>query len=150
MAAVKRRTLLLALAALAVIVGIWVTVDHLVVTDAERIEVFLETVTGEVTSDKISSALEWVDTSRQPVEVHVMGRTDLYEDGETLETRARESMRRFMGQDLRILGENIDVEDDRATLDVRVINSQLGMVSATFDFRKRGEDWLISKVSVRR
>ncbi len=147
---VKRRTLGIGILAVVAIVGIWVTVDYLVVTDAERIEVFLESVTGEVTPEKISAALEWVDTSRQPVEVYVMGQTTLYEDGQELETRARDSMRRFMGQELRILGENIDVEDDHATLNVRVLGDRLGMVSATFSFRKRGEDWLVSKVSVTR
>ncbi len=148
--AVKRRTLGLALAGALLAACVWMIVDYLVVTDAERIQVFLDSVTGEVSSDKIDAALSWVDTSRQPVEVYVMGRSDLYEDDETLRTRARESMRRFMGQDLRILGENIEVEGDHAHLHVRVINSQLGMVNANFDFRRRGDDWLVSKVSVTR
>jgi ABC-type transporter MlaC component len=59
-------------------------------------------------------------------------------------------MRRFIGQDLRILGESIVVEDDRATIHIRVINSQLGMVNVDFDLRKRGEDWLVAKVGVTR
>jgi len=147
---VKRRTLAYVLGGTAVAVGGWLLLDALIVTEEERIQVFLEAVTGEVTSEKINTALEWVDTDRQPVEVHVMGRSDLYEDDETLHERARESMRRFMGQDLRILGESITVEDDRATMRVRVINSQLGIVNAEFDLRKREDVWLVSHVRVTR
>jgi hypothetical protein len=147
---VQRRTLAYVLVVILVMVGVGLAVDALVVTEEERLEVFLDSVTGEVTSEKIDAALGWVDTGRQPVEVFVMGESRLYEDDDTLRERAQGSMRQFLGQDLRILGESITVEDDRATVHIRVINGQLGMVNANFDLRKRGEDWLVAKVSVTR
>jgi hypothetical protein len=147
---VQRRSVAYVLLGVVVVIGVGLIVDAVVVTEEERLEVFLDSVTGEVTSEKIASALAWVDTSRQPVEVSVRGQSNLYEDDESLQERARDSMRRFIGQDLRILGESIVVEDDRATIHIRVINSQLGMVNVDFDLRKRGEDWLVAKVGVTR
>ena len=146
----KRRTIGYVLGGAVVVIAIGVAIDMAIVTEEERLEAFVEAVTGEVTSEKIDAALSWIDTSRQPVEVYVMGQSDLYEDDDTLRERARDSMRRFMGQDLRMLNETITVEDERATIRVRVLNDQLGMVTAEFDLRKREETWLVSAVRVTR
>ncbi len=146
----QRRPIVYAAAGLVTLVALGLTYDALVETDEERIEAFADAVTGEVTSEKIAEALAWCDTGRQPVEVYLMGESRLYESDSDLADRARQGMSRFMGQDLRPLNRNVEVDGDRASLRVRVMNSQLGMVNAAFEFRKRGDEWLLSTVRITR
>ncbi|MBW2463048.1 MAG: hypothetical protein JRH11_15470 [Deltaproteobacteria bacterium] len=146
----QRRSIAYAAAGLAALVALGLAYDALVETDEERIEAFADAVTGEVTSEKIAEALTWCDTGRQPVEVYLMGESLLYESDSALADRARQGMSRFMGQDVRALNRNVQVDGDRASLRVRVMNSQLGMVNATFEFRKRDDKWLLSVVRITR
>lgn len=146
----KRRWVVYGVVAVALFIGAAVVYDALVETDAERIEVFADAVTGEVSPEKISEGLAWCDPDRQPVEVYVMGASRLYDTGSDLADRAREGMSRFMGQELRPLNQTIEVDGDQASLRMRVLSNQLGMVNAAFDFRRRDERWLISAVRITR
>ena len=148
--AMQRRSVAYVLGAIVAVAAVVIVVDLAIVTDEERLEPFLDAVTGNVTPERVDAALAFTNPSRQPVEVHAMGATQLYEDAATLRERAHEGLRPLQGESLRILGESMEVADDRATISVRFISSRAGMATATFDLRKRDDAWLLASVSVTR
>jgi hypothetical protein len=147
---VKRRTLVYVAAGIGALALVWIVGDLVIVTDAERIAPLIDDIGGEVTPARIDAVLAWTDPERQPVEIQALGRTELFEERAALSTRAHEGLRPVQGDTFRILGESIDVEDDRATVSLRLLSGQGGMTSVFFDLRKRDDDWLIEKVRVER
>jgi hypothetical protein len=147
---VQRRTLAYVAGGIAAVATVWVVGDLLIVTDEERLEPFLDAVTGDVTPARIDAALAFTDPSREPVEVRALGTTVVYEDAESLSERAHTALSALSGETLRILGESIEVEGERATISVRILSGQTGMVNVGFDLRKHGDDWLVRTVRVTR
>jgi len=146
---VDRRKLFLVGATLVVAVAVWWTLDAVVVTDEERLEAFVDDVTGTVSTQRIDAALEWVDPATEPVEVRYFGRSDYYEQMPPLRERAHDALRYLSGDALRTLQEGIEVTDDRAVVGLRLLSDR-GMVQATFTLRRRGERWLVSEVEIHR
>jgi hypothetical protein len=148
---VRRQTLvILGALALAVAGGIY-AFDAAIVTAEERIGRFANDVTGEVSRDRIRRALEWTEPSRQPVEVDVRGEGTVYDDenaGE-LSRDAKRALGRFSGTNLRALRESIEVQGDRADLSLKLLTDR-GMVNVDYRLRRHGEQWLVSRVRVRR
>lgn len=146
---VDKRQLLLVGATLVVAVAVWLTLDAVIVTDEERLEAFVEDVTGTVTTQRIDTAMEWVDPAAEPVEIRYFGRSDYYEEMLPLRDRAHDALRFLSGDSLRTLQEGIEVEGDRATVSLRLLSDR-GMVQATFTLRRHGERWLVSEVEIHR
>jgi hypothetical protein len=141
------------LAAGAAVVGLVVLYDGLVVTDEERLEAFVEDVSGPVDPHRVARArARWVDLERQPFEVSAMGRSLLYRagDDDALAERARRSLARLRGADLRVLGRAIAVEGDRATVSLRVMSPGRGLGRVEWRLRRHGDDWLAAHLAVRR
>jgi hypothetical protein len=143
-----RRGHLLAAAGVAVGIAVLALGDVLIVTDEEELEGFVEAVSGEVTSERIDAALEWVDPAAAPVEIGVWGDTRVYEDGAELRSRARSALRPFIGQRLRALREGIQVEEGTGDVSLQLVSGQ-GMVDVDFRLERRGDRWLVTRVRVR-
>lgn len=139
--------------ALAAIAGILVAYDALVVTEEERLEAFVDDVTGMVTQGRVRGARSrWVDLGRQPLEVSAMGQSLLYREGEEeeLAAQSRRALRSMLGTSLRVVSSSIRIEGDTATVDLRLMSRERGFGQAQWRLRRHGEDWLIERLSVRR
>lgn len=140
-------------AALVVIVGVMFAYDALVETDEERLEVFVEDVTGSVTRGRVDVARSrWVDLSRHPFEVSAMGQTFLYQEGQEdeLAEQASSSLRTIFGTNLRVMSTAMQIEGDEATVTLRLISRQRGMGLVEWRLVRDGEEWLVERLAVRR
>jgi hypothetical protein len=138
--------------ALAIVVGAWLGLDELIVTEEERLEAFANDVTGPVEPARIDAALAtWTDPATQPVELRGFGRSEVYgaEHAAELASRAREALRTYGGERLRKMRQGIEVRDDEASVSLRIVSGR-GMVDVDFGLRKHGDRWLVSDVDVHR
>lgn len=130
------------------IVGAWCGFDALIVTDEERLEQFVDDVTGEIDEASIVRALAWTDASSEAVEVTARGNMRVYDDQAQLETDARRNLRSFIGDNLRTLQQSIVVDGEVATVSLRLFTSR-GVVDVEFRLRRHDEHWRINRVVVR-
>lgn len=138
--------------AVAIVVGGWLGIDHLVVTDEERIEELANDVTGIVEPGRLRETLDkWTDPAARPVEVRAFGRVEVYDASRTgeLESDARDALRSYQGERLRKMRQGITIEGDRATLTLRIVSAR-GMVDVDFELEKQADRWLVSGVDVHR
>ena len=127
--------------------------DALVVTDEERLEAFIDDVAGPLTPAGVRAARgRWVDLEREPLELSALGRSELFRAGEldALLERADGGLASVYGSSLTVLSHGIDVEGDEATITMRVMSQRLGMMNATWDFARHGDDWLLERAVIRR
>lgn len=140
-------------AGVAAIAGALFLWDVLVVTDEERLELFVEDVTGSVGPDRVMNArVRWIDLSRQPFEVSALGQSLLYREGEddALQERSHTALSSMYGERLRVLTSGIRVEEDRATVTMRVMGDRSGMAQIEWRLRKHGDDWLAERLALTR
>jgi hypothetical protein len=132
-----------------VVGSVVVVADALVVTDEERLDAFVDSVTGEVETRRIDAALGYVDISRVPVEVLVGDETDYYEEGREVDLaeRARQTLAPFQGDDVRLLQKSIEIDGERALVALR-IGTRGGTANVQFRMVRRGDGWLVSRVRV--
>lgn len=126
-----------------------VVADALVVTDQERLEAFVDSVTGEVETRRIDAALSYVDTARVPVEITVGEEYRTYDEGQEVDLaeRARRTLAPFTGQDVRVLQKAIEIDGERALVALR-IGTREGTANLQFRLVRRGDGWLVSRVRV--
>lgn len=127
--------------------------DVLVVTDEERLELFVEDVTGDVGPDRVMNArVRWVDLDRQPLEISAMGRSLLYRAGEddALQERSQTALRSMYGERLRALTSGITVDGERATVTLRLMGDRSGLHQVQWRLRKRDDEWLVERLAVTR
>lgn len=127
--------------------------DVLVVTDEERLELFVEDVTGVVGPDRVMNArVRWTDLSRQPFEISAMGQSLLYREGddEALQERSQTALRSMYGDRVRPLTSGIRVEGDRATVTMRLMGERSGMAQVEWRLTKHGDEWLLERLAVTR
>lgn len=137
----------------ATMVGILLAWDALGVTDEERLEAFIDDVTGSVGQGRVSAArARWIDLDRQPFEVSAMGRSLLYREGEEadLAERSRTALAGLRGSDLRAFHRRIDIQGDAATVTLRLVSRGQGMGTVEWRLRKHDDDWLLSRLAVTR
>jgi hypothetical protein len=119
--------------------------DALIVTDEEKLEGFVEAVTGEVSATRVGAALEWVDPASAPVEITAWGDTRLYEDAAELRERAQSALRPFHGERLRALRDSISVEDGTADVSLQLLSGR-GLADIDFRLEERDGRWLVTRV----
>ena len=134
---------------LSVVVGAAVAVDAIVVTDRERIERFIDSVTGSVSESRIDHALRYADPSRVPIEVVHEGRRRRYGDtnASKLKPDARRALASLEGSRLHLIQESISVDGARARVALRLRTSS-GLANTIFDLRRQDEEWLLRRVTV--
>lgn len=140
-------------AAVLVIGGALFAYDALVETEEERLEVFVDDVTGSVTRGRVDVARSrWVDLSRQPFEVSAMGQSWLFEEGEEdeLTDQASSSLRGIFGTNLRVMSTTMQIEGDTATVTLQLVSRERGLGMVEWRLSKDGEDWLVERLAVRR
>jgi hypothetical protein len=137
-----------------VAVTLWIIADTLIQTDEERLEVFIEDVTGPIDRARIDRALRWVDPGRQPVEVDLRGRHTVYggpghgAEAADVAEAAQERLAPWTGVRLRVLSRAIEVDGEEARVRLRVL-SQRGPADVEYALRRHGERWWVRRIRIR-
>lgn len=145
----RDRIFIYALFMVTLVGGVTAAADAVVLTEEERLEAFVDAITGDVASERIDGALEWVDPGREAVEVSAGRNRQLYEggDGVELAAHARELLAPLEGSRAVLLQDSIDIEEDRARVAVRMRTSD-GVVNVRFDMVRHDDGWLVRRVRV--
>jgi hypothetical protein len=116
----------------------------------EGLETFVHTVTGTIGPSNVQRGLEWVDPSRQPLEVQARGMGKLYDarNADSLRADARRALQPYLGDDVRPLRQAVKVEGDTGHVDLQLLTGR-GLVNASFRFRRHGDRWLMDRARVR-
>lgn len=144
-----RRTGILLLMSLSLVVGAAVAVDAAVVTDRERMAEFVDSVTGEVSDSRIDGALRYADPTEVPIELIHEGRRRKYgdRDADRLKPDARKALASLEGSNLRLIQESVSVDGERARIALRLRTSE-GLANTVFDLRRKDDTWLLRRVTV--
>ncbi len=144
-----RRSGIYLLVILSIVVGAAVVTDAIVVTDRERMDEFIESVTGKVSESRIDGALSYANPSKVPIELVHEGRRRKYSDRNAakLKPDARKALASLEGARLHLIQESISLKGERARIALRLRTSS-GLANTVFDLRRQGDEWLLRRVTV--
>jgi len=144
-----RRSGIYLLVILSIVVGAAVVTDAIVVTDRERMDEFIESVTGKVSESRIDGALSYANPSKVPIELVHEGRRRKYSDRNAakLKPDARKALASLEGSRLHLIQESISLKGERARIALRLRTSS-GLSNTVFDLRRQGDEWLLRRVTV--
>ena len=144
-----RRTGIHLLVILSLVVGAAAVTDAVVVTDRERMEEFVEAVTGRVSDARIDNALSYADPSKVTMELVHNGRRHRYSDQNAgdLKSDARKALATLAGSKLHLIQENISLDGERARIALRLRTNE-GLANTVFDLRREDDRWLLRRVTV--
>lgn len=134
---------------LSIVVGAAVVADAAVVTDRERMDEFIEQVTGRVSESRIDNALSYADPSKVTMELVHDGRRRRYSDrnASALKTDARKALASLEGSKLHLIQESISLEGERARIALR-LRTAAGLANTVFDLRRENDVWILRRVIV--
>ena len=134
----------------AVAIGAVLIADWLIVTDEERLEGFVDSVTGRIDNERIDRALSWTDPKLQPMELTFRGQSLRFDadNAAELPSKAYTHLASYQGEKLTLLSKSIEVKGARATVVVDTL-SRRGRTTVDYELRKSGDRWLVSGVFVR-
>jgi catechol-2,3-dioxygenase len=143
------RTGIYLLVILSIVVGAAVVTDAVVVTDRERMDEFIEQVTGRVSASRIDNALSYADPSKVTMELVHDGRRRRYTDrnASALKTDARKALASLEGSKLHLIQESISLEGERARIALR-LRTAAGLANTVFDLRRENDVWILRRVIV--
>jgi hypothetical protein len=116
--------------------------------DEDYIGEFVEAVTGEVSEPRIEHVFRtYIDVTREPLDVRVLGENHLYREGEkaTLEQRAKSRLSRLYGTSLRAVRKRIELKGGEAFVELQLLSDQ-GMGAVRYELAKRDGRWLLGTV----
>ncbi len=131
------------------VTSVALVVDALVVTDQERMEEFVQAVTGQISDDRIDNALEYADPERVEMDLVQESRKRHYGSDNLADLRptARQALAPLAGNNLRLIQKSISVDGNSARVALRV-RTEAGLANTVFDLRRYDEDWLLRRVTV--
>lgn len=144
-----RRTGIYLLVILSIVIGAAVVTDAIVVTDRERMEEFIDSVTGNVSESRIDGALRYANPSKVPIELVHEGHRRKYSDRNAakLKPDARKALASIEGSRLQLIQESVSLDGERARIALRVRTSS-GLANTVFDLRRQNDEWLLRRVIV--
>ena len=144
-----RRTGIHLLVILSIVVGAAVVTDAIVVTDRERMQEFIDSVTGTVSNSRIDGALSYADPAKVPIELVHEGRRRKYSDrnASKLKPDARKALASLEGSRLRLIQESVLLDGERARVALR-LRTSAGLADTIFDLRRQNDQWLLRRVTV--
>jgi hypothetical protein len=144
-----RRTGIYLLVVLSIAVGAAVVTDATVVTDRERMEEFIDSVTGKVSESRIDSALSYADPSKVTMELVHDGHRRRYSDRNAADLKpdARKALASLEGSKLDLIQESISLEGERARIALR-LRTDAGLANTVFDLRREKDVWFLRRVIV--
>lgn len=144
-----RNKLLLALVVL-FSVGTALVVDALTLTDAERLEHFVEDFVGNSPDERLTAALRLTDPAREGVEVVDRGRRKTFRKGHeaSLSRELHRALSAFTEGELDVIQKAVELEGkEHARVAVRVRAGE-GFLNVLFHLNKHDEDWLVRRVAI--
>lgn len=145
----KRAHLILAGAAFLCLVCVAAVADALVVTDEERLEAFVDALSGEVSADRIDDALSFAQTDQLAFTLRAGSAERTYDNRDAeLAQRVRRAVAPFLGTEAELIQHNIQVDDNEADVHLRVRTAQ-GVVSAAIQLEKVDGRWLMTTATMR-
>jgi len=143
------RTGIYLLVILSLAVGAALVTDAVVVTDRERMEAFVESVTGRLSDTRIDNALRYADPSKVTLELVHDGRRRRYSDRNAAELKpdARKALASLEGSHLRLIQENVLLDGERAQIALR-LRTDAGLANTVFDLRRENDVWFLRRVTV--
>ena len=144
-----RRTGIYLLVILSIVVGAAAVTDAVVVTDRERMDEFIESVTGRVSESRIDNALSYADPSKVTMELVHEGRRRRYSDRDAaaLKSDARKALGSLEGSKLSLIQESISLDGERARIALRV-RTDAGLANTVFDLLRENDEWFLRRVIV--
>jgi len=144
-----RRTGIYLLVVLSFAVGAAVVTDAIVVTDRERMDEFIDSVTGKVSESRIDSALSYADPSKVTMELVHDGHRRRYSDRNAADLKpdARKALASLEGSKLDLIQESISLEGERARIALR-LRTDAGLANTVFDLRREKDVWFLRRVIV--
>jgi hypothetical protein len=144
-----RRTGIYLLVILSIVVGAAVVTDAIVVTDRERMDEFVESVTGRVSESRIDNALSYANPSKVTMELVHDGHRRRYSDrnASKLKPDARKALASLEGSRLHLIQESISLEGERARIALR-LRTDAGLANTVFDLRRENNEWILRRVIV--
>jgi len=144
-----RRTGIYLLVILSIAVGAALVTDAVVVTDRERMDEFIESVTGQLSDSRIDNALRYADPSKVTMELVHDGRRHRYSDRNAakLKPDARKALASLEGSHLHLIQENVSVDGERARIALR-LRTDAGLANTIFDLRRQDDVWFLRRVIV--
>ena len=146
---VMRRTGIYLLVVLSIVVGAAVVTDTIVVTDRERMDEFIDSVTGRVSDSRIDNALSYADPSKVTMELVHEGRRRRYSDRNAADLKrdARKALASIEGSKLDLIQESISLDGKRARIALR-LRTDAGLANTVFDLRREDDEWFLRRVIV--
>jgi len=146
---VMSRTGIYLLVILSIVVGAAVVTDAVVVTDRERMDEFIDSVTGRVSDSRIDNALSYADPSKVTMELVHEGRRRRYSDRNAADLKpdARKALASIEGSKLDLIQESISLEGKRARIALR-LRTDVGLANTVFDLRRENDEWFLRRVIV--
>ncbi len=143
------RTGIYLLVILSIVVGAAMVTDAIVVTDRERMEEFIDSVTGNVSDARIDGALSYANPSKVPIELVHEGHRRKYSErnASKLKSDARRALASLEGSSLHLIQESVLLDGERARIALRVRTSE-GLANTVFDLRRQNDEWLLRRVTV--
>ena len=143
------RTGIYLLVILSIVVGAAVVTDAVVVTDRERMDEFIDSVTGRVSESRIDNALSYAYPSKVTMELVHDGHRRRYSDrnAEALKPDARKALASLEGSSLRLIQESISLDGKRARIALR-LRTDAGLANTVFDLRREDDEWFLRRVVV--
>lgn len=138
-------------AALGGLIGIYMALDALVVSDEEELEAIAEDFSGTITNERVERALTHFDPDVHPIEVNARGIARVYGAGSASDLR-RDAMRglsALMGDTPRKLRGGVSVEENRGQIRMHLVTAQ-GTANVEMRLEREGERWLVSRFQVTR
>jgi hypothetical protein len=137
------------LVALSIAVGTAVAIDTIVVTDRERMDEFIESVTGRVSESRVDKALSYADPSQLPLELVHQGQRRRYNNRNAVNLKpdARRALASLEGGKLRLIQESVALDGERARIALR-LRTDAGLANTVFDLRRQNDVWLLHRVTV--
>jgi hypothetical protein len=144
-----RRTGIYLLVVLSIVVGAAVVTDAVVVTDRERMDEFIESVTGGVSDSRIDNALSYADPSKVTMELVHEGRRHRYSDHNAASLRpdARKALASLEGTKLSLIQESVSLDGKRARIALR-LRTDAGLANTVFDLQRENNVWFLRRVIV--
>ncbi len=144
-----RRTGIYLLVILSIVVGAALVTDAIVVTDRERMDEFIDSVTGRVSGARIDNALSYADPSKVTMELVHEGRRRRYShrNAAALKPDARKALASLEGSRLHLIQESVSLEGERARIALR-LRTDAGLANTVFDLRRENDKWILRRVIV--
>jgi len=144
-----RRTGIYLLVILSIVVGAALVADAIVVTDRERMDEFIDSVTGQVSESRIDNALSYADPSKVTVELVHDGHRRRYSNrnAAALKPDARKALASLEGSRLHLIQESISLDGERARIALR-LRTDAGLANTVFDLLRDKDQWILRRVIV--